>query len=205
LYGGRAFNGRQISDADIDFLYKNNMGIRIPMSSSIVEPGDYEACRFILEKYQRKGNSIIATDDNLAKWIRRDFPLYNVEASVIKDITTQEGIDKALELYDTVVLPMWLYDDLDALNSFKQKDKITLFGNGGCAYNCPAKICYKIISKGNKFKEPRGEGVSCSKKSMPRPDLGIVEFDIPLLYSMGYKRFKLLRPAQNKQGVNNVG
>jgi hypothetical protein len=194
LYGGRTFNGRQLSEPDVINLYDNGIGVRIPLTNHFVSEGEYDSCRAFLEKYHRKGNSVIITEDILAGWIRRDYPQYGVEASVIKDIDSQEKITGALELYDTVILPMRLCVDFDFLSRLEPKNKITLFANAGCAFNCPAKICYKKISRMNKFDGTSQENSKgCSKSRVPRPELGMVDFDIPKLISLGFTRFKLLR------------
>lgn len=199
IYGGRRFVERQISNHDVAQLYANNIGVRIPLTSHYVSVEEYDTTRTLLDKYYRKGNSIITTDDTLASWIKRDYPLYGLEASVIKEIDTQDKIDKALELYDTVILPMRFCIEFDFLDSLKNKDKITLFANAGCAYNCPAKICYKIISKSNKtLGRVHQTGPTCSKETVPREELGVVDFDINKIASLGFKRFKLLRPTLNR-------
>ena len=82
-----------------------------------------------LEKYYRPGNAIIVTNDNLARWIRADFPDYHLEASVIKNINTLEKIEKASRIYDTVVLPMPCNQDEAFLKSIEDKSIIRLFAN----------------------------------------------------------------------------
>jgi hypothetical protein len=199
LYGGRSFIQRQISDQDVRFLYNQGIGVRIPLTNSYVSREEYIACKPFLTKYHRKGNSIITTIDSLAEWIRLDYPQYNIEASVIKGIDSQEKINTALELYDTVILPMKFCIEYDFLSALVNKEKITLFANAGCAYNCPAKVCYDTISKQNKRDGQSITTPSCSKKFAPRESLGLVDFDIPKLYSLGFKRFKLLRSTLDKQ------
>ena len=87
---------------------------------------------------------------NLHSWIRDDFPDYRLDASVIKNLKSSEKIDEAWELYDSVVLPMSVNEDLEFLEQTENKDKITLFANAGCALTCPSKICYVSMSKSNK-------------------------------------------------------
>jgi hypothetical protein len=53
----------------------------------------------LLHQYHGKGNSVITVSDELAGWIRADFPQYEIEASVIKDIHTIEKLESALQLY----------------------------------------------------------------------------------------------------------
>jgi hypothetical protein len=190
LYGGRPFTEPQISDADVSNLYSVNIGVRIPLTNHYAEPEEYRDNLLLLEKYHREGNAVIVTNDNLARWIRTDFPKYKIEASVIKNIDSYDEIKKAFELYDTVVLPMKLNEDPDFLTQIENKARITLFANAGCALTCPSKICYPSISKMNKFK---GGEFKCSQTLKYREMHGMVDFDLEKLAALGFSRFKLLR------------
>ncbi|MCH7834677.1 MAG: hypothetical protein IH911_06330 [Proteobacteria bacterium] len=59
------------------------------------------------------------TNDDLARWIRQAYPGYQIDASVIKNIKTHRKINEALELYDSVVLPMRLNEDFDFLEKIE--------------------------------------------------------------------------------------
>lgn len=190
LYGGRIFEVRQLSDSDVLQLYAHRIGLRLPLTNHFVTEEEYRSYEALLDKYHAEGNSVIITNDKLRDWIRRDFPRYKTESSVIKDIDTYAKIDDALALYDTVVLPMRLNQDLDFLEKIKDKSRITLFANAGCALNCPARICYASISRINKFK---GASFMCSKTIKDREVLGMVDFDLEQLAGLGFRRFKLLR------------
>jgi hypothetical protein len=191
LYGGRPFIRRQLSDADVIAMHTHSIGVRIPLTNLFVTEDEYKQNKWLLDKYHRAGNSIISTDDDLARWIRRDYPNYNLEASVIKNIDTYEKINESLDLYDTVILPMRLNLNYEFLDKIADKQRITLFANAGCAFNCPAKICYQAISGMNKY---TGKAqFRCSKAIIPREELGMIDFNLEKLSSMGFKRFKLLR------------
>jgi hypothetical protein len=88
LYGGRFFTNTEISRYDIRSLYGMNINVRLPITNHYATPEEYEESQPFLEKYHRPGNSLIITNDELAKWIRNDFPDYRLEASVIKNIHT---------------------------------------------------------------------------------------------------------------------
>lgn len=190
LYGGRPFRFRELSDRDVAQLNNAGIGIRLPLSNHGASPGEYAASRRLLVKYHRRGNSVIVTNDDLARWIRRDFPLYRVDASVIKNIHTHAGIERALEIYDAVVLPMNITQDLDFLGKIPCKDRIILFANAGCALTCPARICYAAFSRLNKGEDVE---VRCSQGLKPREILGMVDFDLAPLMALGFRQFKLLR------------
>lgn len=194
LYGGRAFQARELSEADVTQLNSASIGIRLPMSNHFVEREEYEKNRPLLQKYHRQCNSIIVTNDDLARWIQQDFPKYHIDASVIKNINTHKKIDKALKLYDSVVLPMSLNEDLEFLDKIEAKDRITLFANGGCALTCPSKLCYRSLSIINKGK---GGEFQCVLMFKERDLLGMVDFPLQPYIDLGFHRFKLLRARPN--------
>ena len=190
LYGGRGFSQRELSDRDVLQMNNAGIGLRIPMSNHFAEPEEYEECQVLLDKYHRKGNAIIATNDDLAHWIRRDFPKYTLDASVIKNVKTNRKIEEALEIYDSVVLPMKLNEDFKFLEKVKHKDRIILFANAGCALTCPSKLCYMSISHINKF---NGGEFQCSQPIKKRQLHGMVDFPLQPYIDMGFHKFKLLR------------
>lgn len=131
----------------------------------------------------------------MAGWIRCDFPGYRLEASVIKNLNTLEKVDAAFGLYDTVILPMTSNDDEELLKAIDNKKNVTLFANAGCAYTCPSKICYPSVSKANKTADK--SLFQCSQKMKERNTIGMFDFDLDYLQSLGFERFKLLRPRPN--------
>lgn len=190
LYGGRAFLRRELSNRDVYQLNKAGIGVRLAMSNHYVEREEYEKNRPLLQKYHRKLNSIIATNDDLAMWVREDYPQYKIDASVIKNIKTHKKINEALKLYDSIVLPMRLNEDLDFLEKIEAKDRITLFANAGCALTCPAKLCYLSVSQINKG---NGGEFQCSRPIKERKMEGMVDFPLQPYIDLGFHRFKLLR------------
>jgi hypothetical protein len=196
LYGGRSFAGRELSDRNVMQLNNAGIGVRIPMSNHYATRAEYEENFSLLKKYCRKGNSIIVTNDDLARWIRQDFSDYRIDASVIKNINNQRKLDQAFEIYDEVVLPMKSNDDLDFLSTIEDKDRITLFANAGCAFTCPSKTCYVSVSKINKGDS--AQKFQCSRSIKERESLGMIDFDLEPLRELGYHRFKLLRARPGK-------
>ena len=197
MYGGRPYYNSELSESDAQQLYNENIGVRIPFSNHYVEQYEYAINAWLLEKYHREGNAVIVTNDDLARWIREDFPKYRIEASVIKNINTHDKIKKAFDLYDTVVLPMSINEMTAFLKKIEHKERITLFANAGCALTCPSKICYPSFSKANKF---TGVEPQCSQSIKYREVRGMIDFDIKALADLGFHRFKLLReqPGYNR-------
>ncbi|NIP19231.1 MAG: hypothetical protein GWM87_14545 [Xanthomonadales bacterium] len=193
LYGGRIFSGPELSERDVRQLNEAGIGIRLPLSNHLVSREEYEMNRGFLNKYHREPNSVIVTSDDLARWVRKDFPDYRIDASVIKNINNINKLEEAFELYDEVVLPMASNEDTGFLASIGEKEKITLFANAGCAFTCPSKICYPSISKKNKG-DPEAQ-FQCSQDFKEREQLGMIDFELQPLIDMGFRSFKLLRPA----------
>lgn len=193
LYGGRPFAAPELSPRDLEALALCGIGLRLPLSNHHASREEYDASRALLERHHRRGNSVIVTNDALARWIRAEFPDYEIEASVIKELDTHDAIRRALELYDTVIPPMRLTQDLAFLEKLPEKGRIRLFANAGCALNCPAKICYPSFSRFNKS----GGKIACSYGSKPRDLLGMIDFDLEPLAAMGFSRFKLLRTRRH--------
>jgi hypothetical protein len=194
LYGGRVYTEPELSDRDVSIMNELGIGLRLPFSNHYIERAEYETYRPLLQKYHFTGNSVIITNDRLARWVREEFPDYQIEASVIKNIDTHAAIEQAFELYDTVVLPMRMNQDPEFLCAIASKERITLFANAGCALTCPSKICYPSISKTNKF---TGEQPRCSYQLKPREMLGMQDFDLDHLLRLGFNRFKMLRSRES--------
>ena len=200
LYGGRIWNdrlinGAEISAYDIRSMYKMNINLRLPLTNHHASLEEYKENIPFLEKYYRPGNAIITTNEDLARWIRSDFPDYHLEASVIKNILSLKKIEEAAKIYDTVVLPMSANQNEAFLNSIEDKSIIRLFANAGCALTCPSKMCYPSISKANKVKD--SSLFQCSREIKNRELLGMIDFDLEYLQELGFHRFKLLRSKKN--------
>jgi hypothetical protein len=192
LYGGRVFTDKEISDEDFKFLKNNGISYRIPMTNHYFSEKDYDYSLSILRKHHLSGNSVICVNDKLAERIKTDFPKYEVEASVIKDIGFAQ-IDETLKIYDAVVLNSDKNDDFEMLSRIKQKNKVRLFLNSFCAYDCKSKICYPSISKHNKGQDITPHCVRQFKNiKNPKPMI----FDMDILSSIGFSKFKVL-PMQN--------
>lgn len=193
LYGGRTFRAVEISENDYNWMLDKGIGFRIPLQSTQALKSDYETCKPFLEKYHRTGNTVIIAKDWIAKAIKRDFPLYSVEASVIKQIDSVEKLLKALKLYDSVVPDPWWFNNANSPDGIEQclRERVRLFLNAGCMYTCPARICYPTASKANLG---RGESRCSRVEGIDREYKGSVyEFSLQDYLARGYLKFKLLR------------
>ena len=131
LWGGRTKDGRgsfNITKVDQYWLYDHNIGVKMTLSTKTFNDDMYNESREFLKAYHRKGNAIITSVDELSKRIKEDFPDYQIEASCIQDVDNIKNLEKKMSLgvYDTIVLPMHLNDDIEFLESIEDKKIIRL-------------------------------------------------------------------------------
>jgi hypothetical protein len=74
LYGGRIFVRPELTPDDVTALYGAEIGVRLPLTNHFADLEEYESAKPLLDKYHRDHNAVIVTNDDLARWIRRDFP-----------------------------------------------------------------------------------------------------------------------------------
>lgn len=209
LYGGRVLVDAkpEIWMEDVQFLYSNGIGIKIPLSvyPSFTEK-EYEATKPLLELYHEEFNTIIVALDELAGRIRKDFPKYKIELSAVRDINNITKLHNVIDKYDAVCLPIECNDNTEMLQAIEQKDKIRLFVNAECSYNCPNKICYKSVSEANKGDL---KTTTCSAYGLKTPrkfykdDIDWTKFYFPIANyeQMGFSKFKVLSPRDT---IGNV-
>ena len=210
LFGGRiAVDGFNISRVDAYWLYDHNIGIKITLSTKLFNDDMYKKSRPFLQNYHRKGNAIITSSDKLAKRIKEDFPEYKLEASCIQDIVTPDKLKKKISLgvYDTIVLPIHMNDDIKFLKKIKDKKQIRLFLNVECSYTCPKKVCYNLTSKINAGTITAEEKMLCSfwdlglERRFYNDDINWSEyyFDKSKFDKMGFSKYKLVPPWESQQ------
>jgi len=192
LYGGRGFSKTfAMTPAHVNTLEEKGIAISLTLTNHLFDEKNYLESYPLLQRHHTKGNSIVCVNDELVLRIRKDFPNYELKASLIKNLNTYEKVSTALELYDSVVIPMDMNDDDKFLESLPSKERIVLFANANCAYNCTARICYNTISHDMTGKRTAAMH-NCSQDMIPRLDMGHVFFNVKKLHAMGYTRFKLV-------------
>ncbi len=190
LYGGRSYDPyHSLTEGHVRELYDHGIGLALNLTNHFFDRNAYDASLNLLHNHHRTGNSVIVSNNELARQIRADFPLYTLKASIIKNINTLEKVDRAYRLYDDITLPMDKNDDPEFLKRIPEKERIILFGNASCAYTCPARTCYLGFSQKNLGRDVTS---SCSKSRLPRVEKGPVFFDVDAFYGMGFEHFKLV-------------
>ena len=206
LYGGRLSQTPAISEVDISWAYDNNIGIKLPLTNKAFSEELYTASKPLIKSMHRKGNAVIVTTDKLAERIKNDFPLYNIELSAIRDIDTLDKLEKCrADLYDNIVLPISVNDDIEMLANIKNKNIIRLFINPECSYTCPNKVCYGTIGKLNSKRS--NKRMLCSFYDLKEPrthyndniNWGDYYFNYSLFKNLGFSNFKLLPPIEQQK------
>lgn len=196
LYGGRTYNPKQaFRRHHVAEMRDLGIGISLNLTNHFFTPEAYEATLPLLEEHHRDGSSITCFNDELAHHVRRDFPKYELKASIIRGLKTRARLEKMLEIYDRVVLPMDRNDDIAFLEDLHDKERVTIFANASCAYNCPNRTCYVGFSQSNMGKEVTS---LCSIPTHEREHLGKVFFDVEQLIQIGFRHFKLV-PSRDPQ------
>ncbi len=197
LYGGRPCRKElSFSYKNVEFLNAKGIGVMLTLSNHYFNEEAYANTIPILERLENNLNSVTTVNDDLALRIKQDFPLFKRKASVIKLINSLDGIHKALELYDSVVLHPNLNDNADLLQSVDCKDKIVLFANSRCLYKCSHPICYKYISK-QMITEGKWDKTVCNHKDDPEVKQNYTIFNLDEEKFNGYSSFKLI-PVPNE-------
>ena len=190
LYGGRLYK-QEITDTEIAILREQGIYFRIPLTSFYVNDETYNSAQEFLIKHHILGNSVIVANHWLGEQIRKDFPLYTIELSVIIDLKSVDEVNKYTEIYDEVVLHGQWNKRYESLKKIVRKDRIRLFTAMACSYNCPDRSCYKHVSQKNSGIYKQNE-MSCSQSFVQRQDLGIVNFSVAEMQALGFTKFKFL-------------
>ena len=211
LWGGRIAVETNITRPDAYLAYDKGIGIKLPLSSKQFTEQSYKDSKFLLKAYHKEGNAILTGTDALAERIKNDYPKYKIEASAVFDITTKAKLDKKVSsnLYDTIVLPICMNDDIEFLKNIKDKDQIRLFMNAECSYTCPKKVCYGSMTKINQGKvEPDDMKCSHYDLNMPRTkyddsvDWNNFYFDKSIYDNLGFSNYKLVPSWAYQQRTN---
>ena len=162
LYGGRmagTVRGRghlaNMSEENIKWLNDRGIGIKLTLTNPHFNIEKYAKTRDLLDKYHYAPNMVLTTSNEFAELLRKDYPNYKVEASVINSFDTVEKLNEIWDLYDTIVLPIICNGRpdgslmIEGIDNLKHPEKIRLFINVECSYTCPKKLCYPKIGLTN--------------------------------------------------------
>jgi hypothetical protein len=195
LYGGRSFTpGYGLSFNQYKELLRNGIYFELTLTNIHYNEEMYKEVYPLLEKLDVKGNSIISSNDDLTKRIKKDFKKLSVRKSIIKGVKNIEELERALDIYDTVALsPEW-NDNPDMLQAIKEKHRVSPFASIGCLYNCRSRLCYRYLSDMNAFGESKLKKGCGGQKHFKYNYV----FDLNDPQFAGFKAFKLIPPWGKK-------
>lgn len=202
LNGGRKFTDIELSQDDISWLTKHDIRLKLPLSNPHVDEQAYRNSWSMLEKYVNTPTTIMVSNDKLAGWIRRDFPCYYIEASVIRNIRTVDSLVRLLEIYDSAVLPSNLNNG-PMLDTIPDKSRVRLFANAGCPHSCPSTVCYSAFGRQNR-NEPVNSRYTCARQFTSYNPTTFATFDVDALVSRGFSQFKLTHQSTFKHVTSHV-
>lgn len=197
LYGGRPYvKAHSMTNTHLEEMSEAGINVSLNLTNHFFSEKAYQATLPLLERHHQPGNSITCFNDELASRLRQDFPDYILKASIIKHLNSLERIQRALDCYDQVVLPMDKNHDPEFLEKLPEKKRITLFANASCAYNCMSRSCYVGFSQ-----EIQGMPVTseCSIPVKKRENLGKIFFDVKTFHALGFRQMKLIPPYTQRQ------
>lgn len=190
LYGGwlsTTSRNSVLTGTQADALERRGIGVVLTLTNHVFDERAYASSRPLLERFHRRGNGVICLNDRLAWRLRKDYPLFRIEASSIKRLDSWARITRALDLYDLVVVPSELNKSDEFLDGIREKERVLLFGNSICDHECPTHECYEEVSRRLRTGEAEHERV-CFKWIL-HPN---VAFDVRKLAGMGFSLFKLV-------------
>jgi len=138
--GGRINEEIYYSQEQIDFYYKRNINIALTFSNNIIDIND-KVGNELLEKFHKEGNKIILVNDELRKYIRKNFPKYILVHSITDtgklSPIYKECINyyKDLETKYNIIVPKM--EHAMYLDHRVNLEQYEIMVNDSCTYNCP--------------------------------------------------------------------
>lgn len=139
--GGRINRDVYYSDSLIDYYYNKNIKIALTFSNHNIDLSD-KLGNHLLEKFHKKGNALIIVNDELRKYVRENFPQYDLIYSItgmgLLNIPLQDSdiefYKKLEEDYDWIV-PRFEHI-FDPRSNELNKSKWEVMLNDTCVYGC---------------------------------------------------------------------
>ena len=213
--GGMVNMGRFIDVAEQIEIMNNfqafNVPLRLTMTGLEIEEKDlYDRySNYIMENLNNGFNQVLVANPLLEQYIRETYPKYPVVRSIL---ATENIYYDDSDKYFMSVLRKHKNNDLDFLNSIKNKDKIEILVNETCKENCPrAYSHYLDFQKIQKYKNNTNEKIDsfCSYdrkynfKRFHESPLCITRDKIKNIYEpMGFKHFKIAGRGSHGSIIN---
>lgn len=221
-YPGTRWNGGRPTAAEaghtfedfvhqVEMLNRHGIGFNFTFSNLLLKEEHLDDVRgnHLLERFHNGQNGVIAGSDVLARYIRKTYPNYRLINTLTHYRKDLDYYRRALDLYDVVVLPPALNQQLGLIEELGP-GRVEILVNETCHRNCPfskehyIKISEYNLSLGrNPYLEAEVRGF-CEKHHgerlwpMSAEELGktlvgtsIAPDEVDRLRDLGVSRFKL--------------
>ncbi len=182
----------------------NSIGIKfnITFSNILLREEDLSDpdCNLFLERCENHMNGVVVSSDVLRKHIRKHYPKFKIIASIGFNKIDFEFYQKALDLYDLVVLNPDLNSDFDFIRRL-DSSRIEILVNEFCITNCPyrsehSRYISEIILNNltYSFLDDEHSKGAClaAERGLNRTDSLVVEHSkLNELYDIGIRHFKI--------------
>ena len=202
----------------IDRYNKLGIGCRLTFSNIYIDDYKDELSNKLLQKlydnvdkYNVK-NGVIVTLDKLAKYIKKKYSKLELISSQVKPSVevglrndNVEYYNKLFSLYDVVVVNPNKVHDIEFLRDIKHKDRVEFIVNHRCFPDCKfagehykaqMRLCNKFLKSEEDSKEKEklnkiNDWCLGTRQKYPLLGTSMMDSDINLLLSLGYKHFKI--------------
>ena len=182
--GGRVNLDAPYTDVVRDTYYRLGWSINLTFTNPVIDTSDPTG-NFILEKMHREGNGIILVNDELRKYVRKNFPKYKILFSTTgcnsvkypmrdEDFSFYEGV---LKRHD-VLIPRCDSNFDPKLRDLDQS-RLEILVSDRCVMNCPKRNeHYHILAEANR------RGVTLEESTRMRGECLIPEKEADRLHNI---------------------
>lgn len=213
--GGRERSNTKLTNEEINEVasfYKDmDIGFNIIMSNHLnndltggfMDKLSSEYDEYILQQFHDERNGVIICNENLAIYLKRNYPKYKINYSVINSyihkityVSEAEAIDfykDKVDKFDKVTIPLEFQKNFNILDEL-DTSKVEVILNDECGHGCNRALHYDIISSEN---EPNSRDTkklrrNCVMFDFEKRGPNATEDDIYRWLAHGITKFKLL-------------
>ena len=191
-----------------DYFNDENINLQLTFTNPLItkETECYDTyCNLILELFDNGKNKVLVTSPTLEAYIRKNYPNYKIDKSIITTKDLSLDYNKELEKYDRVVLSRRLLNNFDYLShniKEENRSRVEILANELCPIDCPRLYThYEHLAQVQKYlcSPIECELSSCTNNQKSRYEWNRSEKQMVLSYNdivrdylpLGYTEFKL--------------
>lgn len=208
--GGGVFMGKFISPVEMEeiksFYEELNIPLQLTMTNTLISTEHLEDkyCNTVLEIMSNGKNEILVSSPVLEDYIRKYYPEYKINRSVINISQNIDNYNNFLEKYNKIVIPHKFSKEIEKLKiiNLENRNRVEIICNDPCSASCPKhNEHYDIqnnITLGYKSMSEIKEALFCKNNSVNKSLLNY-DFSNKINYQdiindylpLGFTEFKL--------------